>query len=242
MKSGERQVAVTKPVPSSVAIVAMGMSASTYVRLASNRGGRQKVSSEVWAINSMGNVIKHDLLFHMDDCKIQEARAEREPDGNVAGMLDWLKEHPRFITSRKYPEYPGATEFPLQDVINNLGSTYFNNTVAYAVAYAIYIGVQRISIYGADYSYAQMHKAESGRGCVEFLLGIAAARGIHIEVAQDSTLLDACIPDNQRFYGYDAVDIKLDNTDKGMKVEMSQRDKLPTAEEIEKRYNHEPKH
>ncbi len=229
-----------KPVPKSVAIVAMGMSSATYVRLASNKGGRQRVSDEVWAINSMGNVIKHDLLFHMDDCRVQESRAEREPDGNVAGMQEWLKDHPRFLTSRKYPEYPGAIEFPLEKVINGLGSTYFNNTVAYAVAYAIFIGVQKISLYGCDYSYQQIHKAESGRGCVEFLLGLAAARGIHIEVAQDSTLLDACIPDNQRFYGYDAVDIKLNNTDKGMKVEMTKREALPTAEEIEKRYNHEP--
>ncbi|MES0444978.1 MAG: methyltransferase domain-containing protein [Desulfobacterales bacterium] len=233
--------AMPKAAPKSVSIVAMGKSAATYIRLASNKGGRQRVSDEVWAINSMGNVIKHDLLFHMDDCRVQESRAKRDPDGNVAGMVEWLKSHPRFITSKKYPEYTGAHEFPLQDVINSVGTTYLNNTVAYAVAYAIFIGVQKISLYGADYSYDDLHKAESGRGCVEFLLGMAAARGIQVEVAQDSTLLDACIPDDLRFYGYDASDIKLEHADTGVVLEITDREVLPTAEEIEIRYNHEPK-
>ncbi len=224
--------------PESVAIVAMGMSAATYLRLCAKAGDRKRVADETWAINSMGGVIKHDLLFHMDDCRVQEARAKRSPGGNVAGMLGWLKNHPKFFTSRKYPEYPGAKEFPLQKVINSLGVAYFNNTVAYAIAYAIYIGVKKIGIYGADYSYVDLHKSERGRGCVEFLLGIATAKGIHVVVAGDSSLLDANIPDDQKFYGYEAVNIELKNTSKGVKVKMKQRD-IPSAEEMEARYKHE---
>jgi len=228
-----------RPVPNSVSIVAMGMSAATYMRLCSNKGNRKRVSDETWAINSMGGVIKHDLLFHMDDCKIQEARAQRRENSNVAGMITWLKDHPNFMTSRKYDGYEGAIEFPLQDVINYLGVTYFNNTVAYAVAYAIYIGVKKIGIYGADYSYDNLHKSESGRGCVEFLLGIAAARGIDIKVAGDSTLLDANVPKDRRFYGYDSYDIELKQTDHGVEVIKNNREVLPSALEIEKRYKNE---
>lgn len=223
----------------SVAIVAMGRSSATYLSMASTKGGRHKIADEVWAINSMGGVIQHDLLFHMDDCRVQEARAKAQPDGNVAGMLDWLKVHPRFFTSKAYPEYQGAMEYPLQDVINGIGSVYFNNTVAYAVAWAIHIGVKKISLWGVDYSYPDLHKAESGRGCVEFLLGVAAARGIELEVAADSTLLDANVPDNQKPYGYDASHVKFDYTENGVKVSMTPRDRLPTAQEIERRYKHD---
>jgi len=218
----------------------MGMSAATYLRLAANKGGRQRVADEVWAINSMGGVIHHDLLFHMDDCKVQESRAARDSVGNIAGMLRWLHDHPRFFTSKAYPDYPGAVEFPLQDVINSTGAAYFNNTVAYALAYAIHIGVKKIGIYGADYSYEHMHKAEKGRGCLEFWVGIAAARGIEVEVAGDSTLLDACVPDSHKFYGYDASDVRIEHGETGPRVILTPRASLPSAEEIEIRYNHEP--
>jgi SAM-dependent methyltransferase len=229
------------PIPRSVAIVAMGRSASTYLNMASTRGGRHMVADETWAINSMGAVIQHDMLFHMDDCKIQEARAEASPGSNVWGLVQWLKGHDRFFTSKKYDDYPGAMAFPLTDVINSVGSIYFNSTVAYAVAYAIHLGVERISLYGVDYSYANMHKAESGRGCVEFYLGIAAAKGIQIEIASDSTLMDANVDPSIKPYGYDAYDVEFNQTDEGMEIVMKDRDELPTPEEMEARYNHEPK-
>lgn len=228
------------PAPKTVAIVAMGKSAATYLRLCANAGSRHRVADETWAINAMGGVIAHDLLFHMDDCQVQEQRAARNPQGNVAGMLDWLREHPGFMTSRALPDYPGAIEFPLDEVINAIGSTYFNSTVAYAVAYAIYLGVEKISLFGVDYSYADSHKSEAGRGCVEFLLGLAAARGIQVEVASDSTLLDANVDPRIRPYGYDAFDVSFDKTADGrLCVIREPRDELPTPEEIEKRYRHE---
>jgi hypothetical protein len=237
----EREPAPTPP--ASVAIVAMGSSARQYILLCNQLGDRRRVAAETWAINSMGGAIQHDLLFHMDDCRVQEARATRDPTGNIAGMLGWLRTHPRFITSKAYPEdYPGAVEFPLQDVIRGTGNAYFNNTVAYAVAYAIHVGVKRIVLYGCDFSYPSLHKAESGRACVEFWMATAAARGIAIEVAAESTLFDANVPEDQRFYGYDAEHVRLEaDGETGVKITRTPRDKLPTAEEIEQRYNHVPR-
>lgn len=226
--------------PESVAIVAMGASANTYLRLCTVRGDRRKVADETWAINAMGGVIQHDLLFQMDDLAIQEARAKRKPDGTVAATLDWLRQHPRFFTSRAYAAYPGGQEYPLAEVIGTVGSSYFNNTVAYAVAYAIHIGAKRISLYGADFSYPNAHKAERGRGCVEFLMGIAAARGIRIEVAENSTLLDASVPNDQKLYGYDTEDVTIEaKPEGGVAIKRAPKSALSTAEDIEKRYGHE---
>ena len=226
-------------VPATVAIVAMGRSSGTYLSLASTSGTRRRVADETWAINSMGGVIEHDLLFHMDDCKIQEARAEKLPGENIAGMMSWLQAHPKFMTSTPYDDYPGAVEYPLEEVINGIGGhIYLNGTVAYAVAYAIFIGVKKISMFGCDYTYSDLHKSESGRGCVEFLLGMASQLGIHIEIAQDSTLMDANVPDSCKPYGYDAWNIEFKATDNGCSVVKTPRDVLPTPEEIEKRYRH----
>jgi hypothetical protein len=243
-KTKGRNKAAQRPVPQRVAIVAMGDSKRTFVANASVAGGSHALYDEVWCINNMGGVIHHDLLFHMDDCRIQEARAAAEPDGNIARMLDWLKSHPGFITSRAYPEYPGAIEFPLEEVLNQYKCTYFNNTVAYAFVYAMYIGVPHVTLFGCDYSYPNnAHKAEEGRACLEFWIGSAVTRGMQVEVGEGSTLLDISKPDDQRFYGYDTVHIELDRDEKtgDMKVEMRERDvsEIPTAKQIEERYNHD---
>lgn len=223
----------------SVAIVAMGQSSRSYLQLCVTRGDRRLVADETWAINSMGGVIQHDLLFHMDDLRIQESRAAHNPEGNIAGMLRWLKTHPKFFTSTVYDDFPGAIEYPLQDVINNLGVSYFNSTVSYAVAMAMHTGVERLALYGVDFSYPDNHKAEQGRACVEYLLGIASANGIHIDVSSDTTLLDANVGPEHKFYGYDGCDIGMEQTDAGVKIIRTSRETLPSAIDINTRYKQE---
>jgi hypothetical protein len=61
--------------------------------------------------------------------------------------------------------------FPLKEVATGLGFCYFNNTVAYAVAYAIWSKVKTLCLYGIDYTYKNVSMAESGRACVEFWCG-----------------------------------------------------------------------
>jgi hypothetical protein len=44
--------------------------------------------------------------------------------------------------------------------------------------------------------------AEAGRACAEFWISAGIARGMKIEVAHDSTLLDTNVPEEERLYGY----------------------------------------
>lgn len=226
-------------VPDHVAIVAMGSSKQTFINLAANLGDPWRIADQIWAINSMGNLIRHDILFHMDDLKVQEIRAAAQPESNVAGMLRWLRTHDRpIMTCKAYDDYPMSQELPVDGCLNAVGYPYLNTTVSHAVAYAIYLGVKKISMYGADFSYPNVHKRERGRANVEFLLGIAAARGIQIEVAQDSTLLDAVEPDYMRIYGYDMEDIGVFHNGHGWEMKRTVKATPPTAEEIENRYEH----
>ena len=176
----------------------------------------------------------------MDDVRVQEIRAKARPDTNIARMLEWLKTHPGpIMTSRAHPDYPGLVEFPLEDVLNKLGYDYFNSTAAYAIAYAIFIGVEKLSLWGFDFTYPSAHDAEKGRGCCEYWIGVAMARGIKIAVPKSSTLLDAYVPGDRRLYGYDTVDVKIvEQPDQSVKVEFTERETLPSAEEVERAYDH----
>jgi hypothetical protein len=178
----------------------------------------------------------------MDDVRVQELRAAAKPDGNIGPMLSWLRTHPGPIyTSVPHPDYPGTIAYPLQDVMNALGPPalgYFNSTAAYAVAYAVAIGVQQITLFGFDFTYANSHQAEQGRGCVEFYLGLAHARGIRIGLPDSTTLMDACTTREARFYGYDGMAVAAEHDDAGqVALTFTPRD-LPTAAEIEARYDH----
>ena len=139
---------------------------------------------------------------------------------------------------------PGLVAYPLEDVLNGDHDCtgrepYFNSTTAYAIAYALHIGVRRISLFGVDYTLPNIHQGEQGRACCEYWLGVAAANGVEIMVPQQTTLLDACAPERERLYGYDCVDVVLHpRVDDSLQVRFEDREDIPTGEEIERRYDH----
>ena len=227
--------------PEHVAILGLGPSVSSFLEFTKRLGGRGTFCDEVWGINALGNVFECDRVFHMDDVRIQEVRAQARPDSNIAAMLPWLKRHPGPVyTSRPHPEYPGLVAYPLEFVVRQTGYAYMNSTAAHAVALAVAIGVKKLTLFGMDFTYAHSHHSEKGRACVEFWLGMAAARGIKISIPQKSSLMDGCEPARDRLYGYDTLDVHLGRDEEGHQtVRFTERaGRLPTAEEIEKRYDH----
>ncbi len=226
--------------PKHVVILGLGPSINQYLEVTKRLGGRKKLADETWGINALGDVFGCDRIFHMDDVRIQEIRAQAAPESNIAAMLEWLKTHPGpIVTSRAHPEYPGLVEFPLEDVLNEFGFDYFNSTAAYAVVYAIWLGVEKITIFGNDFTYPNAHDAEKGRACVEFWLGIAAARGIKISLPKTTSLMDAIMTRQERLYGYDTQEVVFNPQEDGsLTLEFKELDKLPTAEEIEASYDH----
>lgn len=223
-----------------IAILGLGPSLEEYLNITKRLGGRRAYCDETWGINAVGGVVQCDRIFHMDDVRIQQVRATARPDSNIARMLEWMRRHPGPIyTSRGHPDYPGLVEYPLEEVVNEFRHPYLNNTAAYALAYALYIGVEKVSIFGCDYTYPDAHDAEQGRGCLEFWLGIAAARGVKLAMPKVSSLMDACYPQQRRLYGYDTVDLALSQEGDRIRITRTLHDRLPTADEIERRYDHE---
>lgn len=224
-----------------VAILGLGPSLGQYLELTKRMGARSKLCDETWGINAVGDIIKCDRVFHMDDVRVQQRRADAAPESNIAAMLGWLRTHPGPVyTSIPSPEYPGSVAYPLEAVAKSTGQIYWNSTAAYAVALAIHEGATEIQCFGMDFTYPDAHDAEKGRGCVEFWLGFAAARGIKTVVPKTSTLLDACYPATERFYGYDMVHVERSGSGADLSITFRDRDDAdtPTAEEIEARYDH----
>lgn len=223
-----------------IAILGLGPSLDQYLEITKRLGGRSRFCDETWAINALGNVFDCDLIFHMDDVRIQTIRAEAAPASNIAAMLHWLKtSRVPVVTSRAHPDYPALVEYPLEDVLNHLGHGYFNSTAAYAVAFAIHAGATKISLFGMDYTYPSAHDAEKGRACVEFWIGQAHARGIHINLPKTTTLMDSMYSQSARLYGYDCVAVAFNSQADGtVKLAFTERETLPTAAEIEKNYDH----
>ena len=184
--------------PYTVAIVAMGPSHSDYMNECANLGGRVNVADETWAINAMANIIDHDRAIIMDDLDYF-AMSGRE-HSHLAGY-SWIKDHPGPIyTSRATEKFKGSVNFPLREMLEKLGYSYFNNTCAYAVGLAMFMGVKHMKIYGMDFTNREGSTVEAGRACVEFWLSRATMQGIKVTIAKNSTLCDQHI--DRQLYGY----------------------------------------
>ena len=191
----------------SVAILGLGGSIAEYTMARIN----SEKFDEVWGINSIGGIFHVDRTFMMDP-------ASRFLDDEKAGTQTGIAREFLLETPNKGPIYscqtdervPEIVDFPLQDVVTSLGYCYFNNTVAYAVAFAIANKVKKISFYGIDFSYKKnIYFAEAGRACVEFWCAVAVTKGIIIQVAHSSSLLDTAVPPEEKLYGYHRLEDPL---------------------------------
>jgi hypothetical protein len=185
-----------------VAIVGMGKSWFDY-NLAKSHGVH---FDEVWAINAVADVIFHDRIFMLDP-------ASRFFDSDDAGgqtdsMIKILKNHEGPIyTCELDDRAKGLVLYPVEQIVRDLNCYYLNNTVAYAIAFALWNKVGCIKLFGVDFTYkGNLYFAEAGRGCVEYWLAKCQAQGVRVEVANTSTLLDTSIPVEEKLYGYHRLD------------------------------------
>ncbi|MCR4302106.1 MAG: hypothetical protein NUV51_10885, partial [Sulfuricaulis sp.] len=75
--------------------------------------------------------------------------------------------------------------------------------------------------------------------CVEFWLGMAAAKGVELAMPQTTSLMDACNSQAARFYGYDTLDLDFARDEHGrIAIAKTERASLPTAAEVEAAYDH----
>jgi hypothetical protein len=186
-----------------VAIVAMGQSQIDF-----HLSQTHSVEfDEIWAINAMIGVLPNiDRAFILDP---MSRFLDTEDAGTMTPMM--RKKLPKcnfpIYTCELDERVPCAIEYPLELVIHDLDCSYFNNTIPYAIAFALWSKVKKIFLFGVDFTYrSNMHFAEAGRSCTEFWLSKCIQAGIQIEIAPRSSLLDVDVPLEQKLYGYHRLD------------------------------------
>ena len=186
-----------------IAIVAMGQSQIDF-----HLSQTHSVEfDEIWAINAMIGVLPSiDRAFILDP---MSRFLDTEDAGTMTPMMK--KKLPKcnfpIYTCELDERVPAAIEYPIELVVHDLGCSYFNNTIPYAIAFALWSKVSKISLFGIDFTYrTNMHFAEAGRSCTEFWLSKCIDAGMQIEVAPRSSLLDTDIPMQEKLYGYHRLD------------------------------------
>ena len=188
-----------------VAIVGLGISQVDFAIGLQN--GR--TWDEIWCINSAGYTYPCHKIFMLDP-------ASRFFDSNDAGKQ--TKVMRKLLTKKNTPVYTCELDeriknpvlYPLEDVCNATKCAYLNNTVAYAIAFALWQKVGRIDLFGIDFSYKEnMHFAEAGRACVEFWISKCMENDILVGISGRSTVLDSNVPAHEKLYGFHRLEKPL---------------------------------
>ena len=161
---------------------------------------------EVWGLNAAHNWfagrVRWDCLFVLDHLDGEQAKYP----AYISRLLAWSDRHQApIITSEAgaYGEHVQIHEYPLREIISAAPESthlYLHNSLPLILAYADFIGVKELVLYGADYSHQSHRSREADRPCAEYWIGWCAARGMLVRVPTESSLLNQDQPPH--IYGY----------------------------------------
>lgn len=166
-------------------------------------GGR-KEDTQVWGICAMPFALKCDLAWNIHTKKV----LLDAPEVGQKGVDKLAKLDCPIVACEPFAD--NVYEYPLAEVIELTQETYLMNTLAYAIAFALLCGVERIEFYGCDFNYRttgqQYTDYEMGRACVEYWIGVfrhfRQAGGRLVGVGPLSHLMDTNWRLSHGIYGY----------------------------------------
>lgn len=142
---------------------------------------------EIWVLNEYfsilpqtgANNITRWFELHQKDTVLLSSRS--------ANYMDYLKDSKvPIMMVEKYEDIPMSVAYPLDDIIADLQTDYFTNSISYMVAYAIYEKYDEIAIYGVDMAQDEEYAKE--RPSVEYFVGYARAKGIPVYIPAESDI------------------------------------------------------
>lgn len=168
-------------------------------------------SVDIWIFNGQSTMDwcpRADAVF---DIHTTEDIYRRSLEDMAFGK--WLRSEKGipFYTAAVVPDCPGNVVYPIEEVTNDVlkyfqrgGQTnqYFTSGPCYALAMAIHLGYERIEMYGIEMENNTEYLYQ--RDGVALYLGIAAGRGIHVEIDGRSMMFYAPL------YGYEMDADKVD--------------------------------
>jgi hypothetical protein len=120
-------------------------------------------------------------LFEMHDIRLLNGEYSKRPDGYL-DRLNWSGV-PLYMQDASIYH---AIRYPLEEVSESIGANYFNSSIAYMMALAIYEGAEEISIFGVDMKGDDEYGYQKPN--MEYLIGLARGKGIKVTILDDSPL------------------------------------------------------
>ncbi|MFH1602728.1 MAG: hypothetical protein ABIH03_02350 [Pseudomonadota bacterium] len=177
-----------------VDLVILGKGASEQAGLMSSVA----TGCETWGVTTQRHP-QLTMLFEMH--RLTERHLAINP-------VQLLSEYP-VVMQKKYAGIPRAVRYPIEAVSAYFGGCrYFNSTVAYMLAFAIFLErFKRIMLAGVDYDIRIRHEFMYERPNLEFWIGWAFAKGIDVVFPDQSTIMTTAPGVRGLMYAYDQTEI-----------------------------------
>lgn len=219
--------------PETVALVACGPTQAAWH--AAHIGYHRPFTPrpEVWTLNKALRTVKADLGFVMDDMVGEGRRADTYREDLDGVTIPIITSEVDDATRAMYP-HADLRKYPLSEVLwyaayvlerrTSASDTispaklmmrrdavcYQHNSLPYIMAYALYIGVKTLMLFGVDYTHPSnpQEAREDDRANAEFWCGVLTACGVRLVVPDSTSLLNRCY--RKPMYGYGARQPLLD--------------------------------
>jgi len=221
----------TGNIPKTVNLIGLGPTQSDYHQI--NHAQYDPIipiADETWTMNKGIRTLRCHMAFILDDLVGECEQSDRyhqdianfgEPiittiiDHSVSGILPGCQLY-------SYPLHEIIDFFGLRflnanftvslshDQIRSAGkrvASYLKNSVPMILAYAGFIGVKKINIFGADYDFPGSKTHEADKANCEYWVGMLHGQGIEVNVTDRTTLLS--MNQGRSIYGYGKRQPKL---------------------------------
>ena len=152
-----------------------------------------KNGAEIWGVNKtylhQPNI---DRLYFMDPIDLMEANFI-ESVNNLGCDI---------FARREHPELPKCQRYPFEEIVKNLGLSYFTSTMTYMIAHALYEGVDKLIMHRL-HCYPESSEYFHQKAALDFWCGYAMGRGVQLCISDDSKV---CRPHpwQSSRYGYES--------------------------------------
>lgn len=185
-----------------MALLGLGPSKDGFFNhLVAHNGTWKAEYDEIWGINTALKFAQCDLYFVMDDMDLYTRHYPVYYKACVECKL------PIITNNVRYSDFPTSVCYPDNHVLQHFDGGYgylLHSSLPWVIAYAIWLGVKKLGLWGIDYSLPDRPDVtkERGRTCAEFWLGVAMGQGVRLQMPPNTTILDRVLFPGARPYGY----------------------------------------
>jgi hypothetical protein len=216
-----------KAPPKTVAIIACGPTNADWHAGQFTYEPQFPKTDEVWTLNKALRTTRADLVFIMDDMVGEARRSPAYADDIRKLTCPVITSTVDDDVLRLFPNVQ-LIRYPIEEIIWTMGLRmmrargiddqrikdhpefvhkhgmehfyYLHNSVPQILAFALYIGVKGVQLFGADYTFPGVSAREDDRANCEFWVGALRASGVEVKTTSRSTLLN--MPKQPWIYGY----------------------------------------